>query len=409
MSEMDNLLSHIAQRHGTPCYVYRFDDVKARFAELRAAFGDRFHISYAVKTNPNAAILSRMRGLADTLDISSGGELDRALRAGWPANLLTFTGPAKRDPELESAVHHGVDALVLESVQEARRLNAIAHCAGKIQSVLVRIAPAKVPAGFGISMAGKPSQFGIDEEDLPPALLAIESLPHLSLRGFHIYAGTQCLRPDSIASAWESFIELFRRFCYSSDLHPAKLIFGSGLGICYHEQDRRLDLAPIAGRINPTLDALRREERFAKTDFILETGRFLVGEAGLYLTRIVSRKRSRGAEIAICDGGMNHHNGACGHLGAPIHRNYRMFKVAADRAQVTQPYDLFGPLCTSIDHLAHGAQLPDLNIGDVIAVHCGGAYGLTASPVGFISHPLPREVLVETTGGHLSIEDVSSK
>ncbi len=185
----------------------------------------------------------------------------------------------------------------------------------------------------------------------------------------------------------------------SANLRPAKLIFGSGLGIPYYERDRPLDLSLIAQRINPLLDALRCDGRFAQTEFLLETGRYLIGEAGLYLTRIVSRKHSRGAEIAICDGGMNHHAGACGHLGALLHRNYRMFKVGAANDAALRPHDLFGPLCTSIDQLAHAAPFPELRIGDVIAIRCSGAYGLTASPVGFISHPPPREIVAETVDG----------
>ncbi|MGE5611059.1 MAG: alanine racemase [Bacillota bacterium] len=407
---MRQILADIARDYGTPCFVYWVDEVKHRIDALRRAFGGRFKISYAVKANPNPAILRRLWGCADLLDVSSGGELARAMDAGWPAELLSFTGPAKRDWELQKAADCRVGAVVLESIDEAARLNAIASRADRPQPVLIRIAPMKIPAGFGVNMAGKPCQFGIDEEDLDPAVDRIMRMSHLALRGFHIFAGTQCLRAEVIVRSYEGFAELFSRVCRNHDIVPEKLIFGSGLGIPYHDGDQPLDLAVIGNGVNPILDALRRDLRFAQTELVLETGRYLIGEAGLYLTRIISKKRSRGAEIRICDGGMNHHLGACGHLGTLIHHNYRMFKIEAENAATqssSQRYDIFGPLCTSIDMLAHSAEFRDLDIGDVLAIRCSGAYGLTASPIHFISHEPPKEILIETAAGQLRIEDIS--
>jgi len=171
-----------------------------------------------------------------------------------------------------------------------------------------------------------------------------------------------------------------------------------------------VDLAAIAESVVPALDALRAESRFVDARMVLETGRFLVGEAGFYLTRIVRTKRSRGFEIRICDGGMNHHLAACGHMGSVLHRNYRMFKVdpAVADAPVTA-YDIYGPLCTSIDTLARAVRLPELNVGDVIAICCSGAYGLTASPLRFISHEEPREIIVQTVNGKHQSSDASEK
>jgi len=404
---MMRALSQVVERSGTPCFVYDFDQVRQRVAALREAFGGRLKISYAVKANPNPAILRRMRGLVVLLDISSAGELRSAINCGWPADLLGFTGPGKREFELTAAVEARIGAIIVESPREAGVINELAGRIGLRQKVLIRIAPAKIPPGFGVSMAGRPCQFGIDEEDLDAALPRIKAMKNLDIEGFHCFAGTQSLKADAIAGAWETYIALFRRFCNAHDITPTKLIFGSGLGIPYYEQDRPLDLSAVAQRVNPPLDALRAEQRFARTDFVLETGRYLVGEAGVYLTRIISAKHSRGTEIRICDGGMNHHLGAAGHLGTPIHRNYRMFKLGAQSERPTQNYDLFGPLCTSIDMLAHGVALPAVDVGDVIGIHCSGAYGPTASPSHFISHPPAREILVETVSGETRIEDVS--
>ncbi len=406
---MREILAAIAREHGTPCFVYFMDQVYDRIDSIRQAFGRRFGVSYAMKCNPHPEILKRMCNRVDTLDISSGGELKAARRVGWPADRISFTGPAKLPADLEASVAHGIGDVILESVREARLLSAAAGRAGRQQRVLVRVAPRKVPRGFGVNMAGRPCQFGIDEEDLDLALEEIKALPHLRLSGFHIYSGTQCLKPDALIENYEIFLDIFQRFSTAHDLAPEKLIFGSGIGIPYLDGEHSVDLTPIAERINPLLDAMRSQPRFAHALLLLETGRYLIGEAGIYLIRVVNRKHSRGAQICTFDGGMNHHLGACGHLGMVLHRNYQMFKVSSDRPDTDeQAYDLYGPLCTSIDTLGRGVKFPGLDVGDVIGVRCSGAYGITASPLNFISHPPPKDILVETRDGQTVIEDISA-
>lgn len=404
---MNTLLAQVAHNFGTPCFVYLFNDVIKRVESLHQHFKPHFNISYAVKSNPNPEILRRLQGHVDTLDVSSAGELLCAVKQCWSPDLLSFTGPGKRDSELQVAVSQKIGEVVVESVNEAERLNTIASQAHTKQGILVRIAPKKLPRGFGVNMAGKPTQFGIDEEDIDQAIPLIKQMSNLDLRGLHIYSGTQCLRPESIAENYQIFIDLFRHTCETHDLKPQKLIFGSGLGIPYHEGDQPLDLAAIATQINPVLAAFQQVPRFTQTQFVLELGRYLIGEAGFYLTRVVNKKMSRGIEICVCDGGMNHHLGACGHLGSVIHRNYQMFKVSTTDEETTQTYNLVGPLCTSIDTLGHNVKLPALDIGDIIAIRCSGAYGLTASPVYFISHAPPKEILIETIEQTLHIQDVS--
>ena len=407
---MNELLIRVAGDYGTPCFVYQMDVINQRIADLRTAFGNRFKISYAVKSNPNPVILQRLQDRVDMLDISSNGELIRARQAGWYAQQISFTGPGKQDSELQLAVNQQIGQIVVESVAEAQRLNTIAQQAGIKQPILVRISPLKIPPGFGINMAGKPNQFGIDEEDLDPALEIIKKLPFIRICGFHIYSGTQCLRAEAIIANFNNFIDIFQRVSQTHQIQPEKLIFGAGFGIPYHDGDQPLNLIAIANQINPAVDELQNATYFAQTHFILEIGRYLVGEAGLYLTRIINQKKSRGTNICICDGGMNHHLAACGHFGTIIPRNYRMFKVMTDQIQSTnlsQDYDLFGPLCSAIDRLGHHVKLPPLAIGDIIAIQSSGAYGLTASPLYFISHPLPQEILIETQAGQVKLEAIS--
>ncbi len=405
---MRAVLRQVADGFGTPCFVYFLDQVRERVASVRSAFGNRFQISYAVKSNPNPGILRRMRGIVDSLDVSSAGEIVRAVDAGWEPGAMGFTGPGKRREELEQAVTVGVGEIIVESLDEAELLNSIAGPARRRQRIVVRIAPRSVPRGFGVNMSGKPVQFGIDEEDIDPAVATIKGLAHLDLCGFHIYSGTQSLKAEAISENYEIFIDIFTRVCHTHGVKPHRLIFGSGLGIPYHENDVPLDLASIAAKINPALDALRRDALLSEAAVVLETGRYLVGEAGVYVTRVIRTKHSRGTNIGICDGGMNHHLAAAGYLGSVLPRNYQMFKITDDRDQSTpQAYNLVGPLCTTIDTLGRQVQFNGLDAGDLIAIKCSGAYGPTASPLHFISHPPAKEIIVETIAGKLRAEDNS--
>ena len=394
---IDGCLSRAAERFGTPAFVYFLPLVEERIAALRAAFDGRFALSFAVKSNPNPALLAWLRPRVDFLDISSIGEFRLAVGAGWEPSRLGFTGPGKREAEIAEAVAGGVGELILESVREARIADRIAGASGRKQDVLVRIAPEYVPRGFGDQMAGRPVAFGIDQETLDTELPEILALPHLRLRGLHIYSGTQCLKAEAVVANYRNFIDIFRATCARHGLSPAKLVFGSGLGIPYHDEDVPLDLPAVAEGVAGDLDTLRREPAFAQAELILELGRYLVGEAGWFLTRLVAVKRSRGTRIGICDGGMNDHLPASGHFGMVVRRNYSMHKVGDDGAE-RERIDLVGPLCTSIDRLAVGVSLPRLEEGDLVAVHGSGAYGLTASPIHFISHAPPSEVLVDANG-----------
>ncbi|MBA4147307.1 MAG: type III PLP-dependent enzyme [Verrucomicrobia bacterium] len=406
---MKTLLAGIAKDFGTPCYVYDIDKLKSRATDTRAAFASHFKLSYAVKANPNLSLLVQMKNSVDMLDISSGGELKRTMATQWDPEKISFTGPAKTDTELYESVEARIGEIILESVNEAERLSAIAARAGVVQPVLLRISPIRIPAGFGSTMAGRPTPFGIDEEVAESALDQIRGMKSLRVKGFHIYAGTQCLKADSIVENLESCMRLFRKLCEKADFVPEKLIFGSGLGIPYHLGDEPLDINAIGNAINPQLKAFRESGRFANTDLVLELGRYLIGEAGYYLMRVLNIKKSRGATLCICDGGMHHHLAASGHLGSVIPRNYQMFKTGADTDSDAnlQPYELCGPLCTSIDRIGRAVKLPNLCVGDVIAIKSSGAYGITASPMHFISHAPPKEIMFERVDERWKVEDIS--
>lgn len=398
---VDHVLAKAASSFGTPSYVYFTKAIEDRVAALRAAFGGRFSLSFAAKCNPNPALLAWMREHVDFLDISSIGEFNLGRQAGWEASRASFTGPGKREHEIRAAIEHGIGDLVVESVREATVADAVARSMGRTQDILVRIAPSYVPKGFGGQMAGRPCAFGIDLETVADEFPKILALPNLRVTGLHIFSGTQSLKPEAISENYRVFIGIFRDICKTYALRPERLVFGSGLGIPYHEGEKPLDLDMVGRDIVADLDDLLSDSNFSSTRLVLELGRYLVGEAGYFLTQVTSIKESRGSRIAICDGGMNNHLAASGHFGMAIHRNYVMHKVGG--GELTDKVDIVGPLCTSIDRLANGVVLPPLHEGDIVAVHNSGAYGLTASPVYFISHAIPSEVLVDGT----TIHDVS--
>lgn len=392
---IDPPLIAAARQFGTPAYIYSADIMAQRLHQLQAAFGRWFDISFAVKSNPNPQLLGWLRARIGTLDISSQGEFQLAVQAGWDPERLSFTGPAKRRAELEQVITAGLGELIVESLREARLANEIAAACGKVQPVLIRLGPDHVPKGFGDHMAGRPTPFGIDIEEADQAVAEILNLAHLRLDGFHIYSGTQSLKAQAICENWRGFIGIFQRMITDHGIRPKRLIFGAGLGIPYHLGDQALDIDAISQDIAPDLDAFRSLDALSDCSFALELGRYLVGPAGFFVTEVISTKTSRGGRIAICDGGMNANLAASGNFGMVLRRNYIMHRLGDAAGLPEEKQDITGPLCTSIDKLGSGVMLPTLLEGDLIAIHNCGAYGPSASPLNFISHPHPKEIWLE--------------
>ncbi|MDV7141313.1 type III PLP-dependent enzyme [Tropicimonas sp. TH_r6] len=386
----------------TPCYIYDGPALEQRLAELNRLFGDVFTLSFAIKSNPNPEIVRQIAAATGHLDASSFFEVVRALEAGCPAQRISYSGPGKRASELERFVGCGAE-LVVEALDEIDMAARIAETKGVVQKVLLRINPDSIPKGFGAKMSKNPSQFGIDEGQMAAAIDHIQARPGLDLTGFHIYAGSNCLDASAIVENIANMTRIFGEAATLAGAPARKLIFGAGFGLPYHDGQEALDVVAVRDGIVASLAQIAANPLLAGAERALELGRWLVGPVGALVTTCLSCKESRGVQVAVCDAGFNAHLAACGMMGSVFQKNWPIHRLGAERGG-TADYLLAGPLCTSIDTLARRITLPTLAPGDRIAVLMSGAYGLTASPSGFISHPQAGEYL--WTGD--SLRDISS-
>jgi diaminopimelate decarboxylase len=386
-------LTRLAARVGrTPFFAYDRGLLRARVAELRAALPRAIKLHYAMKANPMPALVGFMAGLVDGIDVASAGELKVALDAGADPAEVSFAGPGKRDPELHQAVAAGV-LVNVESLRELPVLAAAARELGVPARVAVRVNPDFELKGSGMKMGGGPKQFGVDVEVVPEMLTTIARDPqHLAFEGFHIFSGSQNLRADSICDAQRKSYELALRLASEAKLPVRFLNLGGGFGIPYFPGDTRLELAPIGANLAALVERAKRE--MPQAQLVIELGRYFVGEAGVYVTRIVDRKVSRGQVFLVADGGLHHHLAASGNFGQVVRKNYPVAIGNKMGAMATEPASLVGPLCTPLDILGDRMELPVAEVGDLAVVFQSGAYGASSSPQNFLGHPNCVEVLV---------------
>ena len=385
-------LERLALRAGsTPFFAYDRDLITERVAHLRAELPAAIGLSYAMKANPMPAVVQHVAGLVDSIDVASGLELRTALDTPIGGRRVSFAGPGKSVGELMAAV--AADVLIeIESETEADRLVAIGDDLGVRPRVAVRVNPDFRIKGSGMMMGGGPQQFGIDAEVVPQLLKRL-SEADVDVEGFHVFAGSQNLSSDILCEAQRNIVDLAVRLATESQFPVRSLNLGGGFGIPYFERDRPLDLRPIGAHLEALVNGTVRTS-LPEARLVIELGRYLVGEAGVYVTRVVDKKISRGETFLVVDGGMHHQLAASGNFGQVIRRNYPV--VVANRMDTTETasQNVVGCLCTPLDLLAHRAALPVAEIGDLVAIFQAGAYGFTASPTAFLSHPLPAEMLV---------------
>lgn len=374
----------------TPLFVYSTDVLSKRIAELRAAMPNTLAIHYAMKANPFGPLLQWMQGRVDGFDVASGGELHLALAAGVDAGRISFAGPGKRDRELELAISHGV-TLNCESEGEADRAFAIGERLGMRPRLAIRVNPSFDLKGSGMKMGGGAKPFGVDA-DRVPALVQRIMAAGADWRGFHIYAGSQALDAEAIIAMQAQTLALAAQLSDAAGASPPHVNLGGGFGIPYFPGDTAVELDAVGGALGQALSTL--PDSLKDTHFCIELGRYLVGEAGVYLCRVIDKKLSHGEVFLITDGGLHHQLAASGNFGTVIRRNYPVAIANRFGADAQEVASIVGCLCTPLDRLSDSAHLPHAEIGDIVAIFCAGAYGASASPANFLGQGPALEMLV---------------
>ena len=377
----------VAEAGGTPLFVYDTAVIAGQIELFRAAIPPDIALHYAVKANPYPPLLSWIADRVDGFDVASAGELARVAHLGLP---ISFAGPGKTDQQLETAIRAGV-TINLESEGEAERALAIAAEGSRPPRLAVRVNPPFALKGAGMKMGGLASQFGVDH-DRAPALVRRLIDAGADWRGLHIFTGSQALHADALIEVQTATVALAAEIAEQAGALPPELNLGGGFGIPYFPGDQSLDVEAVGTALAKTL--AERPKILTDTHFAIELGRWLVGEAGVYLARIVDRKESRGETFLITDGGLQHMLAASGNFGQLLRRNYPVAIANRFGAEPEEDVMITGCLCTPLDLLANEVALPRADVGDLVAIFCAGAYGLSASPQEFLSQPRAREILV---------------
>jgi diaminopimelate decarboxylase len=382
----------LAKTYGTPFYLYDTDSVVRRIEEVRSLLQNRVRIYYAVKANPNLELLRALRTAADGLDISSAGELSQARLAGYEPESMSFAGPAKTFAELETSIEEGVGCISVESIRELEACAAIAKRLGRKASVSLRVNPLGVHRSYGLKMGGRPVQFGVDEEDLPDAARRISThSSHIDFRGIHCYVGSQCFEAAGVAESVTTALRIAMELSHRFGLYCRTINLGGGFGLSHGEDRRSLNVVELATLLLPLMSAHDSANR-PRTELIFELGRYLVAPAGIYVTRVVGKKISRGKTFLMCDGGLHHHLAAAGTFGAALRSNFSLRNLTRpDGLPVL--CNIAGPSCNPTDLLGVDARIADLDEDDLIGVLMSGSYGLTASPILFLGRPSAVELV----------------
>jgi diaminopimelate decarboxylase len=385
---LDRLTARVGS---TPYFAYDRRLLTERIELLRATLPPALHLSYAVKANPMPAVVQHLAGLVDALDVASTLEMQTALDTQMPAARVTFAGPGKTSAEIVQAVAAGV-TIEMESATEAKRVIQAGDLLGMRPRVAVRVNPDFQVKGSGMRMGGGPQQFGVDAEQVPEFLAGLAAAD-LEVLGFHVFAGSQNLNAEILCEAQRKTAELILALAEKAPGPLRYVNLGGGFGIPYFDKDAPLDLTAIGANLAELVDN-RILANLPDAEVVIELGRYIVGECGIYVTRVVDRKVSRGRTYVVVDGGMHHQLAASGNFGQVIRRNYPIAVGNRLGDSASSPTTVVGCLCTPLDLLGDNVMLPDVQIGDSIVLFQAGAYGLTASPTAFLGHPLPTEVLV---------------
>ncbi|MGW6573438.1 diaminopimelate decarboxylase [Streptomyces sp. NPDC054945] len=404
-------ITELAAEFGTPLYLYDGEALRSRITTLRELLHPRLEIFFSLKSNPNVSVCALLHAHGARAEVSSMAELLTARRAGVQPRDIMFLGPGKSRAELTECLTQGIYAIICESLPELDLIEELAAELSVVAPVALRVNPSFAVKGSGLTMGGKPRQFGIDEAQLLDAGPLGKQYDHVRLMGVQAYMGTRILSEDAIVENTRRILELAVRIADHHAFDLELVDVGGGLGVSYFEGERDLELGVLAEAVNPVLEAFAQTH--PQTRLVMELGRYLVAESGTYVTRVRYTKSSLGENFAVADGGTNHHMAAVG-IGSFVKRNFPIRVLNRYDEPSTETWNITGPLCTPNDTLGKKVSLPPLREGDLIGVERSGAYGPTASPVNFLSHGYPAEVLVNDGRAHLvrsadSAEDLLAK
>lgn len=384
-------LTTLAEQIGhTPFFAYDHKVIDAQVAKARQSFPPELHLHYAMKANPMPEVVRHLAGKTDGLDVASAAELKVALATGIDPHMISFAGPGKSKADLTAAARAGV-IINMESEGEMARIAAIAQELNTKPRVSIRVNPDFELKTSGMKMAGGPKPFGVDAERVPDMLAALSLLP-LDFMGFHIFCGSQNLRPEALIEAQTNTFELAFRLAESAPVPIRWLNIGGGLGIPYFPGEKRLDLTQISENLQQLM--ARASVILPEAEIVMELGRYLVAEAGIYVCEIVDRKISRGETFLIANGGLHHHLAVSGNFGQVIRKNYPVCIGNRVESEDHEVVNIVGPLCTPLDILANKMELPKSDVGDLVVIFQSGAYGFTASPHLFLSQPAAVEIFL---------------
>src|ERR687897_2062370 len=386
-------ISEIAREHGTPFCLYHGETIVERVRRVREALGTE--VSYSVKANPSLGVCQLMaRERESGAEVASSGELAVARAAGFEPEDIVFAGPGKTDDELRRVVEEGIFADNVESLGEIDRLARIAGGMGRRIGVGLRINPAAQLMGSGMRMGGTVGQFGIDQAELGEAVRKTQSHPEPILRGIHVYTATQVFEVEPLLEHCRNIFEIALEAAdYAGG--PLEMIdFGGGFGVPYFEKMSEFNLERFGEGFRELLNTYRTDQRLEGCRFLFELGRYLVADSGVYVTRAVDVKQTRGKTFVVTDGGMNHHLTATGNMGQVFRKSYPLLNLTRMSRVPEEGVAIAGPCCTPLDMFGSNISLAEPEVGDLIGVFYSGAYGFSASNLGFLSHPAPAEVLL---------------
>ena len=383
-------LVSLVEKYGSPLYVYDLEIIREQYQALKQAIPEQVKIFYAIKANPNPSICAFIRSLGAGAEIASAGELYIALKSGFQGKDIIYNSPGKTDADIEYAINNGVYILNVESMDELWRINLIAEQKQVVVKICIRINPIRPVTELKMQTGGGSQKFGTDEEEIETIIIAALKFEWIELQGIHIYVGSQILAAEILLDNIENTLKIAFDAAKKFGFALKCINFGGGLGVPYNESEPEFDVEKFGKGLTALIS------KYDKISFILEPGRFLVSESGMFLTKVISVKESRGKKYAIVDGGINH-------AFLPIRMNKKYPTVIANKMQHSansasiknSQFIIGGPLCTSMDVFTNEVELPQVEINDIICLGNSGAYGFSASMLYFLSVPMPAEVIIK--------------